>query len=62
MRDTRWLVTVILFGMLGCGPAESVIPTDPLTEEQKAAIKVEDEAIANEESAGNYRKANKKKT
>ena len=34
----------------GCGGSETVIPKGPLTEEQKAAIKAEDKAVADEES------------
>lgn len=45
----------------GCGPAPSVIPTDALTDEQKAAIKAEDDAVAMEESQGSIAKTKKKK-
>ena len=34
----------------GCGGSETVIPKGALTEEQKAAIKAEDKAVADEES------------
>ena len=36
--------------VIGCTDAETVIPNTPLTEEQKAAIKAEDAAVAKEES------------
>jgi len=43
------LVSLSLFG---CGSNKAVIPTTEFTEEQKKAIKAEDEKIANEESHG----------
>ncbi len=46
----------------GCGPAPSVIPTDALTEEQKAAIKAEDDAVAMEESQGSVAKTKRRKS
>lgn len=45
----------------GCGPAESVIPTGELTDAQKAAIKLEDEAVAMDESQGSVKKGKGKK-
>ena len=36
----------------GCGKQETIMPEGELTEEQKAAVKAEDEAIADEESGG----------
>ena len=38
--------------LLGCGEPKTVIPTTDLTEAEKAAIKAQDEKIANEESHG----------
>jgi hypothetical protein len=48
------LLTVILSlnFLLGCGEPKAVIPTTDLTEEQKAAIKAQDQKIADEESHG----------
>lgn len=60
MRGSQGLIVALLFCACGCGPAESVIPTNSLTDEQNAAVKAEDEAIAEEESGGNYSKTNKK--
>lgn len=45
----------------GCGKQETVLPTDPFSEEQKAAIKAEDAAVADEESAGYVPPPGKKK-
>jgi hypothetical protein len=45
--------------LLGCGRAASVIPTTELTAEQKAAIRVEDEKIAMEESQGSVNRTKK---
>lgn len=42
------LVSSVLIA--GCGGSETVIPKTGLTEEQKAAIKAEDKAVADEES------------
>lgn len=61
MRGSKWLIITILFSACGCGPAETVIPTERLTDEQNAAVKAQDEAIAEEESGGNYSKTKKKK-
>ena len=52
---SRWLlgVHILTLSMLtGCGEPKVEIPTADLTEEQKAAIKAQDEKIANEESHG----------
>jgi hypothetical protein len=43
----------------GCGPAESVHPTDELTAEQIAAIRAEDEKVALEESRGSIQRTKK---
>lgn len=37
---------------VGCGSQDTVIPTDRLTDAQKAAIVAEDKAVADEESQG----------
>ena len=59
-RDSIVFVLGTLCFAVGCAPAESVIPTDPLTAEQIAAIQAEDAAVADEESGGNYQKHNAK--
>lgn len=41
---------VFLFVLVGCGESKTVMPEGELTEEQKAAIKAEDEQIDQEES------------
>jgi len=42
---------------VGCGGSnEAIMPTTPLTDEQKAAIKAEDAAIEDEESQGSNKK------
>ena len=43
---------VALHALLGCGEPKVEIPTTDLTEEQKAAIKAQDQKIAEEESHG----------
>ncbi len=45
--------------LIGCGG--TVINTDPLTDEQKAAIKAEDNAVDEDESPGNKTRKEKKK-
>jgi hypothetical protein len=47
--------------VLGCGSSRNVLPTTELTDEQKAAIKADDERVANEESQGKNPANNKKK-
>ena len=52
---SRWLLgfhILWLSILAGCGEPKVEIPTGDLTEEQKAAIKAQDEKIANEESHG----------
>ena len=44
------LCSVAMFA--GCGKQETIMPTGELTPEQQAAVKAEDEAIADEESGG----------
>ncbi len=57
----RLACLVLLVNCLwGCGPAETVIPTGQLTDEQKAAVKAEDDAIAMDESQGSIKKTKKK--
>lgn len=47
---------ILLFPLaVGCGD-KTVIPNQPLTEEQKAAIKAEDKKVADEESHGAKRR------
>jgi hypothetical protein len=47
----------LVFNVVGCGgSSEAIIPTNELTEEQKAAIKAEDDAVADEESQGSNKK------
>jgi len=50
------LAVLVLSNVLGCGEPKTVIPTTPLTEEQKAAIKAEDAKVADEESHGTKKK------
>jgi len=48
--------------IVGCGGSnEAIIPKDALTEEQKAAIKADDQRIADEESQGSNKSKSKKK-
>lgn len=63
-RIWRWNPTVCVLACLvittaGCGPAESVHPTDELTAEQIAAIRAEDEKVALEESRGSIQRTKK---
>lgn len=47
----------LVFNVVGCGGSnEAIIPTTELTEEQKAAVKAEDDAVADEESQGSNKK------
>jgi hypothetical protein len=50
----RIALPLVLFAGLvaGCSEQKAVIPTGDFTEEQKRAIKAEDEKIADEESHG----------
>lgn len=57
----RKFIAVLLFSLVcnvaGCGGSDkAIIPTTELTEEQKAAIKAEDDAVADEESQGSNNK------
>ena len=47
---------LIVLGFLGCSDDKAVIPTTPLTEEQKKAIEAEDKKVADEESHGAKRR------
>ena len=57
---SRWIVCfAVLFGMccVGCGGGNDIqLPTDQLTEEQKAQIKKDDAKVADEESQGAKRR------
>ncbi|MBA2227616.1 hypothetical protein [Thermogemmata fonticola] len=52
-------VTVVFLVVLlgGCGSKQPALNTQPLTEEQKAAVRAEDAAIDEEESPGNRTRA-----
>jgi len=50
------LVVVVAASLAGCGDSKAVIPTTDLTEEQKQAIKAEDDKVAEEESHGAKRR------
>jgi hypothetical protein len=56
----KFLALVLLALVLksvGCGGSnEAIIPTTPLTDEQKAAVKAEDQAVEDEESQGSNKK------
>jgi len=58
MSHARYFLPLILasISLLGCGGQKAVIPTTEFTEEQKRAIKAEDEKIAAEESHGKQKK------
>jgi uncharacterized protein YcfL len=45
------LLALVMFGCVGCGSQETVIPTDKLSQEQIEKVKAEDKAIAAEEGA-----------
>ncbi|MBU6173863.1 MAG: hypothetical protein KGQ60_08670 [Planctomycetes bacterium] len=56
------LVAFMTISIVGCGGSnEAIIPKDALTEEQKAAIKADDQRIADEESQGSNKSKSKKK-
>ena len=52
MTLVRWMLLVALLtgGLVGCGEPKTVIPTGEFTEEQKKAIKAEDDKIADAKS------------
>ncbi len=53
MLMKRLLHLIIALSIVtGCGKQDTVLPTDPLSDQQKAAIVAEDKAIADEESQG----------
>lgn len=52
MKRLFLLVCVSLGATSGCGSRETVLPNEPFTAEQIAAIKAEDAAVADEESQG----------
>ncbi len=58
MPRAGFLLPFVLFltSFFGCGDGKAVIPTTEFTEEQKRAIKAEDEKIAAEESHGKQKK------
>ncbi len=49
---------VVFAGLCGCGDDKTVLP-GPLTDEQKKAIKAEDEKVALEEGGGPRKNARK---
>ena len=51
-----FLACLLAAGTPGCGDSKVVIPTTELTEEQKQAIKAEDDKVAEEESHGAKRR------
>jgi hypothetical protein len=56
MRKAIFLLLVgcgLLPIVAGCGPRTPTLNTQPLTEEQKAAVRAEDAAIDEQESPGN---------
>ena len=55
------MLSCLVVLLVGCGKSETVIPTDELTEAQKAAIKAEDASIEMEESQGKMPKPKTKK-
>lgn len=53
---------LVMICMIGCdGSNASLVPTGQLTEEQKAAIKADDERVNDEESQGSFGKRQKNK-
>jgi hypothetical protein len=52
LRSVLLTVSLAMPYLAGCGEEKTVIPTAEFTEEQKKAIKAEDEKIADEESHG----------
>ncbi len=56
------LATALFCAIQGCGNSnKATLPTDALTEEQKAAIKAEDDRVNDEESQGSFGKSKAKK-
>jgi hypothetical protein len=58
------IIGFTMFGLLlatvGCGGSnQAIMPSSALTDEQKAAIKAEDAAVADEESQGSNNKKKK---
>jgi hypothetical protein len=52
MKPVIFSICVLLCVLSGCGSRETVLPKEPFTAEQIAAIKAEDAAVADEESQG----------
>jgi predicted small lipoprotein YifL len=62
MRNLQLFALLLLSTTLaGCGGSgEAILPTDKLTPEQEAAVKLEDKAIEDEESQGQMKPQKKK--
>jgi hypothetical protein len=52
-RISYVLVALGLSGLIGCGGNQTQLNTSPLTDEQKAQIKADDQRIDEEESPNN---------
>lgn len=52
LRVSMVLGPLVFLFLLGCGESKTVIPTKPLTEEQKKAVMEEDKRVEDEESQG----------
>lgn len=48
-----FLMVIVLSGLTGCGGNKTQVNTSPLTDEQKAQIKADDQRIDDEESPNN---------
>ncbi len=56
------LALVLVSTFVGCGDSNTItLPTDKLTAEQEAQVKMEDQRVEDEESQGQLKKKAKKK-
>ncbi len=56
------IALVLVSTFVGCGDSNTIkIPTDKLTSEQEAQVKLEDQKVEDEESQGQMKKNVKKK-
>lgn len=55
-----YLVTLFILNSIGCGGNQTVMPSGPLTDEQKAAYAAEMSSVEDQESQGNIDKIGKK--
>lgn len=58
-RVSQLVAAVVVAAAVGCGPSQPPINTAPLTDEQKAQIKAQDQQVDADENAANTKKKKK---